>query len=109
MPHVITDKCLGEVYATCQKVCPVDCIHFVDKVPEGHKGSGQTFMVIDPNECIDCGACLPECPIGAIVDDPSQAKVDAKENESLSPLFMGKKTKARPKKDPPRRADNKLV
>ena len=61
MPYVITEKCLGERYATCVAVCPVDCIY-----PGEYKG--EEFMVIDPIVCIDCGACLPECPIEAIVE-----------------------------------------
>ena len=60
MPYVITNKCLGERYAACVDVCPVECIHPGDY-------QGQEFMIIDPEVCIDCGACLPECPIGAIV------------------------------------------
>ena len=62
MSYVVTEKCLGERYATCVAVCPVDCMH-----PGEYKG--EVFLVIDPEECIDCGACLPECPIEAIVED----------------------------------------
>ena len=59
MSYVITGKCLGERYATCVAVCPVDCIH-----PGEYQG--QEFMIIDPEECIDCGACEPACPVTAI-------------------------------------------
>jgi ferredoxin len=67
-------------------------------------------MIIDPETCIDCGACLPECPIGAIIDsadgDPEYAKINADLTESYkgnpaAPL--------RPSNDPPRRPENKLV
>src|SRR3954468_14355206 len=61
MSYVITEKCLGERYATCVSVCPVDCIKPGDY-------QGEEFMIIDPDVCIDCGLCLPECPIGAIVE-----------------------------------------
>ena len=60
MPHVITEKCLGEQYGACVEVCPVDCFH-----PGTYKG--ELFMVIDPLTCIDCGLCVPECPVGAII------------------------------------------
>ncbi len=60
MSYVIIEKCLGERYAVCATVCPVECIH-----PGDYKG--QEFMIIDPEVCINCGLCLPECPVGAIV------------------------------------------
>ena len=59
MPHVITENCLGEHYGGCADVCPVDCIRPVDR-------EGKPLMAIDPDVCIDCGVCLPECPVGAI-------------------------------------------
>jgi ferredoxin len=103
MAYVITEKCLGEVYARCVSVCPADCIH-----PGNHKGKG--FMVIDPDECIDCSACLSECPVGAIVaseeEDPEWAEI----NLDLAPTFKkNKKVTPRDPKDPPKRKDNKLV
>ena len=61
MSYVIVEKCLGERYATCVAVCPVDCIH-----PGEYKG--EVFMIINPEECIDCGACVPACPVVAIYD-----------------------------------------
>ncbi|MBI4436878.1 MAG: 4Fe-4S binding protein [Candidatus Omnitrophica bacterium] len=103
MPYVITEKCLGERYGVCVAVCPVDCIH-----PGDYKG--QPFMIIDPDTCIDCGACLPECPIGAIVEtvdkDPEYGKI----NKELTPSFLNNpKVEERPKNDPPRKPTNKLV
>jgi ferredoxin len=103
VPHVINEKCLGEVYATCAEVCPVDAIH-----PGQYKG--EAFMAIDPDTCIDCGVCLPECPIGAIVgaveDSPEWANINAE----LSPEFKTHpKTAVRPANDPPRKPGNKLV
>ena len=59
VPYVITDICLGERYATCVSVCPVDCIKPGDY-------QGEEFMIIEPDVCIDCGACEAECPSSAI-------------------------------------------
>ena len=103
MPHVITEKCLGEVYASCVSVCPVDCIH-----PGTYKN--EPFMVIDPLTCIDCGLCLPECPVEAIVskieNDPAYTKINAE----LAPSFANNpKVEPRPITDPPRKPGNKLV
>lgn len=103
MAYVITEKCLGERYADCAEVCPVDCIY-----PGDYKG--EVFMVIDPEVCIDCDACVPACPIDAIVatveDDPAYAKINAE----LSPQFKGnQKVATRPPGDAPRKPGNKLV
>lgn len=103
MSYVITEKCLGERYGDCVAVCPVDCIH-----PGTYKD--QVFMIIDPNECIDCGACIPACPIDAIVDtvdkDPEYAKI----NVDLSEEFKkNPDVEPRPAGDPPRKPTNKLV
>ena len=55
MPYVITEACIGVKDRGCVDVCPVDCIY---------EGDGQLY--IHPDECIDCGACEPECPVNAI-------------------------------------------
>lgn len=107
MSHVILEKCLGEVYASCVDVCPVECIHPVD-----YKGQG--FMVIDPEVCIDCGVCLPECPIGAIVGSVDENPDWAGINKELTPASKEHETKngkatPRPPNDPPRKPTNKLV
>jgi ferredoxin len=107
MPYVITQKCLGEQYADCVDVCPVDCIHPLDY-------QGKPFMVIDPDVCIDCGVCLPECPITAIVatagEDPEWAKINA-ELTPQAKEYEAKhgKVTPRPPNEPPRRPDNKLT
>ena len=80
MPYVINQECLGEQYADCVDVCPVNCIY-----PGEHKG--EKFMVIDPDICIDCGACLPECPVEAIVASLDDAPEWGKLNAELSPTF----------------------
>lgn len=103
MPHVILEKCLGEVYAACVEVCPVDCFH-----PGDYKG--QKFMIIDPEVCIDCGVCLPECPIGAIVGSVDESPEWAKINAELTPQFKNNpKAPLRPPNDPPHKPENKLV
>jgi ferredoxin len=57
MTYVIAEPCIGVKDAACVDVCPVDCIHTTDEAP---------LYYIDPDECIDCGACEPECPVTAI-------------------------------------------
>jgi ferredoxin len=55
MTFVVTDKCIKCKFTDCVEVCPVDCFR-----------EGPNFLVIDPEECIDCNICVPECPIDAI-------------------------------------------
>ena len=55
MTFVVTEECIKCKYTDCVEVCPVDCFH-----------EGPNFLVIDPDECIDCTLCEPECPIEAI-------------------------------------------
>ena len=103
MAHVIGEGCLGEVYAACVDVCPVECIH-----PGPYKN--EAFMIIDPEVCIDCGVCLPECPIGAIVGSVDENPDWAKVNAELAPQFKGApKVTPRPPNDPPKKPTNKLV
>jgi NAD-dependent dihydropyrimidine dehydrogenase PreA subunit len=56
MAYVITDQCIDELDGSCVDCCPVDCIY-----------EGERKRYISPDECIDCGACLPECPVDAII------------------------------------------
>jgi ferredoxin len=58
MTFVVTEACIRCKYTDCVSVCPVDCFH-----------EGPNFLVIDPNECIDCAVCVPECPVSAIAAD----------------------------------------
>ncbi len=55
MAYVVTENCIKCKYTDCVDVCPVDCFH-----------EGPNFLVIDPEECIDCTLCVPECPAEAI-------------------------------------------
>ena len=59
MAYYKTEKCIDVKDKACVEVCPVDCIHPID-------GEGEPMLYIDPDECIDCGACEPECPVEAI-------------------------------------------
>lgn len=58
MTYVIAEPCIDRKEQSCIEVCPVDCIFETDRM-----------LVIDPGECIDCGACEPECPVDAIFLD----------------------------------------
>ena len=58
MTYVVTENCIKCKYTDCVSVCPVDC--FVE---------GPNFLAINPDECIDCAVCVPECPADAIVAD----------------------------------------
>jgi ferredoxin len=66
MPHVIGAACIGTKDQGCVAVCPVDCIHPASDIdgPEAFEAAEQLY--IDPEVCIDCGACIPECPVEAI-------------------------------------------
>lgn len=55
MAFVVTQPCFGCKYTDCVVVCPADCFH-----------EGENMLYIDPMECVDCGACEPECPVEAI-------------------------------------------
>lgn len=58
MTYVVTEDCIMCKYTDCVDVCPVDCFH-----------EGPNFLIIDPEECIDCDLCVPECPINAIFSE----------------------------------------
>ena len=59
MAYIIAEPCVDTKDTACVEVCPGDCIHPSD-------GEGEPMLYIDPDECIDCGACEPECPVEAI-------------------------------------------
>jgi ferredoxin len=93
MTHVVTESCIKCKYTDCVDVCPVDCFR-----------EGPNMLVIEPDECIDCAVCIPECPVNAIYADfdvpPAQAKF-IEINAELSRIFPSITTK----KDPPPDAD----
>jgi ferredoxin len=61
MTYIVTENCINCKYMDCVEVCPVDCFY-----------EGENFLVIHPDECIDCGVCEPECPTEAIVPDTDE-------------------------------------
>ncbi len=79
MTHVVTDNCIKCKYTDCVVVCPVDCFH-----------EGANFLAIDPEECIDCTLCVPECPADAIFledDIPAGLEHFVQINAELAPLW----------------------
>ena len=69
MAYIICEPCFGTCDTACVEVCPVDCIHPDDENwSKGDDPTGHT-LYIDPEECIDCGACEPECPVEAIFEE----------------------------------------
>lgn len=58
MTYIVMDPCIKCKFMDCVEVCPVDCFY-----------EGENFLVINPDECIDCGVCEPECPVDAIKPD----------------------------------------
>ena len=77
MTYVVDEKCIKCKHMDCVEVCPVDCFY-----------EGDNMLVIHPDECIDCGACISECPVEAIFEEsdvPSHLIewIEKNENESL--------------------------
>jgi ferredoxin len=76
MTHVVTESCIKCKHTDCVDVCPVDCFK-----------EGPNFLVIDPDECIDCVVCIPECPVNAIYaedDVPADQKAYIALNAELA-------------------------
>lgn len=63
MTYVVNETCIKCKHTDCVTVCPVDCFK-----------EGENMLIIDPDECIDCGVCVPECPIEAIVTDNNETR-----------------------------------
>ena len=79
MTHIVTESCIRCRYTDCVEVCPVDCFH-----------EGPLYLVIDPDECIDCAVCIPECPVEAILaeeDVPSEQQKFVELNAELAKLW----------------------
>ena len=79
MTFVVTENCIKCKYTDCVEVCPVDCFK-----------EGPNFLVIDPDECIDCTLCEPECPVTAIFpedDVPAGQEDFIALNAELAPLW----------------------
>jgi ferredoxin len=102
MTHVVTEACIRCKYTDCVDVCPVDCFR-----------EGPNFLVIDPDECIDCAVCIPECPVNAILpeeDVPADQLAFIKINADLTPKWpsITKRKKPLPDADDWKDVKNKL-
>jgi NAD-dependent dihydropyrimidine dehydrogenase PreA subunit len=81
MAYVVTKPCIGTKDRSCVEVCPVDCFYDIGKSPKKQRNYNQEFginpksdtdtdmLMINPDECITCGACETECPVEAIYED----------------------------------------
>lgn len=78
MPYVVTEPCIGTKDKSCVAVCPVECFY-----------EGQDQLFIHPEECIDCGLCVPECPVDAIFPDDEVPDKWKSYTEKNSGVFKG--------------------
>lgn len=92
MTFVVTEPCIKCKYTDCVEVCPVDCFH-----------EGPNFLVIDPQECIDCAMCEPECPVDAIFSEDDLAE-DQKEFLEINEELAARWPVLTVRKDPPKDA-----
>jgi NAD-dependent dihydropyrimidine dehydrogenase PreA subunit len=83
MAYIIVESCIGVKDKACVGVCPVDCIH------EGSEP--YDMLYIDPDECIDCGLCEPECPVTAIFADTDVPKEQSQFIQINADFFRSKK------------------
>jgi ferredoxin len=91
MTFIVTENCIKCKYTDCVEVCPVDCFY-----------EGENMLVINPEECIDCGVCEPECPIGAIVPESEDLVDWVEHNKEFANVWP----KITVKKDPAPDADD---
>jgi len=86
MTYLVNDKCIKCKHTDCVEVCPVDCFY-----------EGDNMLVINPDECIDCGVCVPVCPVDAIIEDTED--IDNKWYK-LNEEYSNKWSNITKKKDP---------
>ena len=91
MTYIVKDECIKCKLTDCVEVCPVDCFY-----------EGENFLAINPDECIDCGVCEPECPAEAILPDTEDGLEKWLE---LNTKFSNEWPNITQKKDPPEDAD----
>ena len=92
MTFVVGENCINCKHTDCVEVCPVDCFY-----------EGENFLVIHPDECIDCALCEPECPVGAIYSDteiPEGQESFMELNAELSKVWPAITNVTTPLKDP---------
>lgn len=102
MAHVVTDKCRGCKFTDCVEVCPVACFYEMDNQ-----------LVIHPDDCIDCTACVSECPVQAIygeadVPDTYQPNIEFNANESRRLKDSGQEAIVKKKQPLPTAAQRKV-
>jgi ferredoxin len=91
MAYVVTEKCIQCKHTDCVEICPVSCFH-----------EGPNFVVINPNECIDCNLCVTECPVNAIYPEeslPQEYQQFAQINKNLSKIWPSILEKKQPLPD----------
>ena len=88
MTYIVKDECIKCKLTDCVEVCPVDCFY-----------EGENMLVINPDECIDCGVCEPECPAEAIIPDTDAADNWTKLNEEYSSKWPNIVRKGEPPSD----------
>ena len=91
MTYVVTENCIKCKYTDCVEICPVDCFY-----------EHEHMLVINPDECIDCGVCEPECPVDAIKADSAP---QASEWVDLNRRLAAQGAQITARKDPPAGAD----
>ena len=84
MPFIITDPCIETKDTACVDVCPVDCIHPRKDEPEH---AATTMLYIHPEECIDCGACVPACPVAAIYESIDATPANQKDLVEANAIY----------------------
>jgi len=94
MTFVVTESCIKCKLTDCVEVCPVDCFH-----------EGPNMLVIDPDECIDCTLCEPECPVEAIFSEDELPEDQIKFLDLIADLFLDG-TATTEMKDAPEDADD---
>ena len=95
MTYVVNDKCIMCKHTDCVDVCPVDCFY-----------EGENMLVINPDECIDCGVCEPECPVDAIQADTDPGASNWLEyNREMSEIWPNITMKIDPMPDHEKYAD----
>ena len=89
MTYIVKDECIKCKLTDCVEVCPVDCFY-----------EGENMLTINPDECIDCGVCEPECPIDAIKPDTDEEVKDMEKWLLLNKKFSAIWPNILKKKDP---------
>ena len=95
MTYLVTENCIKCKHTTCVSVCPVDCFY-----------EGVNFLAINPDECIDCGVCEPECPADAIRADNAIPEPDRSKWIEINTIYSAVWPNITEEKDPPLDAED---